>query len=302
MEHIFPMKRQSILILGAAGRTGLECIRSLSKHCSRPDIHAFCKDTSNFPEQSWSLCKSVIEGSARHAVDIEEALKTTKADWIIICVGTGNNNHPSDVRKFTGQNVARILMKSVFQDIQVIAISMAPPSQFSRFRLRHVLSDHKGQENSLKVLGQRALIVRCNCFTSPSLEEILDSYTLTSTGTLSHSLRSTSSLSSNSSTDVSKSNLTGSPLSRKKQFSWLKRNNSLEKIAPTPNDSDYSRSYLTNRTDLAEWIAQKVCYDCLNNIGQEGIGSTTIQFPQAYRGGSACVVNIGSIKHGLCRY
>ena len=113
----------SVLIVGAAGRTGIECIRSLRQHPSYPTIHAFCEDASKIGLSDWNLCTSVVEGSARHAVDIEAALQETKANWIILCVGSGDSTHPTNVRSFTAANVARVLQKSEFQHVRVVTVS-----------------------------------------------------------------------------------------------------------------------------------------------------------------------------------
>jgi hypothetical protein len=169
----------SILVIGADGPTGIELIRHLSEHPSKPLIHAFCDDASSILSDK-SLVKhvsTVLEGSARHAIDINEALQETQADWIVYCEGPSSTNSAnggerrrSNFRSVTTKNIAHVLSMSQFSHVRALVVSGIGASRsdirlglrgmFYQFRLRPILADHARQEKALKPIMNRSTIVR----------------------------------------------------------------------------------------------------------------------------------------------
>jgi NAD(P)H-binding len=168
--------QSSILLLGASSRTGLECIQQLSQHPSKPLIHAFCEeDTPEITGSDATACHSIIEGSVRHAIDIEEALKYTGANWVVICANSTDDYNlirPKDHSTVAARNLVHVLEQEPFQAIRVLIVSRieAAPEEANiriglrdKFRLtkgRQLLHDLAGQEKNMRPIWDRTTVVR----------------------------------------------------------------------------------------------------------------------------------------------
>ncbi len=173
---------QSILIVGATGRTGIACLSQLARLPieSRPSIHAFCRNKSKLSEDNSALCKSITEGDARSANDLESALQVSKADVVILSVGNGDSVAKSDIRTANAKAIVDVLQsKPQYHHVRVIAVSSTGAGG-SRIKvgmgigklierhLRHVLHDHDGQELALASICDRLTVVRPTALTDDS--------------------------------------------------------------------------------------------------------------------------------------
>ena len=170
-----PRSVQSILIIGASGRTGLELIRAFSSLSAKLEVHAFCRNPSKITKEDSSLCATICKGDARNESDIEDALKVTKANVVIVSIGNGDSVAKSDIRTASAEALGRILRKEDFQHVRVVVVSSTGASSSKiivgfgigsliSFHLRHVLKDHTGQEAALLSIG-RTTIVRATALT-----------------------------------------------------------------------------------------------------------------------------------------
>jgi putative NADH-flavin reductase len=166
--------QKSVLVIGATGRTGIECIKELSSHDSKPQVHAFCRNASKLEGSLKDLCASIVEGDAKSEVDIERSLSMTKADVIIVSIGNGDNVGKSDIRTVSAQAVAKVMEKPEFQHVHAMIVSSAGAGtsriivgfgigSLISYHLKNILKDHTGQEQtflSVHDLQKRTCIVR----------------------------------------------------------------------------------------------------------------------------------------------
>lgn len=161
----------SVLIIGATGRTGIECVRQLASHTSKPKAHAFCRDSSKLSEQDKALCTSIVEGDARKESDLEHALRSANADVVIVCIGNGDSVSKTDIRTASAEALARVMLKAEFNHIHALVVSSTGAGSSKiivgmgigslvSFHLRHVLKDHTGQEAAFRSVMKRTTIVR----------------------------------------------------------------------------------------------------------------------------------------------
>jgi hypothetical protein len=170
-------RRPSILILGASSRTGLECIQQLSEHPSKPYIHAFNEeDMPDMDDEYFHMCHTVIEGSMRHAIDIEDALKITGANWVVLCNDRDvQQRRPKDHSTVCAKNVVHVLEQPHFEFVRALVVSRieaAPPNEISKRLLlsvrcklrqrksRPILQDLAEQEKRLHAIWDRVTVVR----------------------------------------------------------------------------------------------------------------------------------------------
>jgi NAD(P)H-binding len=166
----------SILLLGASSRTGLECIQQLAQHSSRPLIHAFCdEDAPAIDEENANLCHTISEGSIRHAIDIEEALIDSGANWVVLCGNSSddyNLNRPKDHSTVSAKNLVHVLEHKRFHSVRVLVVSrIEAATEESNIRLslraklglmkgRQLLNDLAGQEKNMRQIWNRTTVVR----------------------------------------------------------------------------------------------------------------------------------------------
>lgn len=164
----------SVLVIGATGRTGLAVIRQLAQNnYSTSTIHAFCRDASKLPSDSRVLCASVQEGNARDSETIEHALDRTQANWVVISVGNGDSVAKTDVRQVCAEAIVQVLQMPQYQHVRAIVVSSigAGGSKMKigmgighlvSYQLRHVLKDHTKQEAAFleSPVSNRTTVVR----------------------------------------------------------------------------------------------------------------------------------------------
>ena len=164
---------QSILLIGATGRSGNEILKQLINHPTQPEIHIFCRDPSKLTPEYHKKSASVFQGDARNEIDIERALTASNADTVIVAVGNGDNLGKTDIRTANAQAVAAAMQQPGMEHVKAIVLSStgAGPTKIIvgmgigkliEHNLRHVLKDHDGQESAFldNGLADRTVIVR----------------------------------------------------------------------------------------------------------------------------------------------
>jgi putative NADH-flavin reductase len=168
--------QQSVLVIGATGRTGLECIRNFASHETNPAVHAFCRDTGKLDDKDKALCTSVIQGDARSPTDLKHALTESRADFVVLSIGNGDSIKKSDIRTASAQALAQVLKMPQFKRVRIVVVSSTGAGnsriivggglgKLISFHLRHVLRDHTGQEESFYSLRNRTTVVRATSLT-----------------------------------------------------------------------------------------------------------------------------------------
>lgn len=167
-------EKNSILIIGATSRTGMECIHQLAEHPSKPIIHAFCENPSDLDENVTKQCASILEGSVRHAIDIEEALEETGANWVVFCGDASDDNAlnrpQKNLKTVSATNIARVLNQPAYQSVRVLVVSrigrgtshvkLGLRGSINQMKGRQVLLDYAGQELALRPIWNRTTVVR----------------------------------------------------------------------------------------------------------------------------------------------
>ena len=166
-------KKKSILIIGASGRLGLECLKVLKERPEKPAVHAFVRDPRKLQLKGNDAVAydSVVQGDARSAKDLERALNATEAGVVIVSIGNGDSVKKSDIRTANAQALAEVLTKPQFNHVRMEVVSSTGAGssriivgmgigKLIEHHLRHVLFDHTGQERALKPLLHRGVIVR----------------------------------------------------------------------------------------------------------------------------------------------
>jgi putative NADH-flavin reductase len=161
---------KSVLMIGASGRTGIHIIQALA--AKDIEITAFCRDPSKLSEGIQQLCNHVVTGNARNQDDLQNALKVSNADTVIIAIGNGDDVSKTDIRTKSAQALATVLSTNPqFQHTRVVVVSSVGAGnskikvgfgmgQMIEFHLRHILNDHDGQELAFQSLKERVMIIR----------------------------------------------------------------------------------------------------------------------------------------------
>ena len=164
---------QSILLIGATGRSGHEILQQLIIHPSRPDISLFCRDPTKLEPEYQKRCSSIFQGDARNAKDIEHAITASDADIVIVAIGNGDNLKKTDTRTANAQALAAVMKQPGMEHVKAVVLSStgAGPTEIIvgmgigkliEHHLRHILKDHDGQEAAFldSGLGDRTVIIR----------------------------------------------------------------------------------------------------------------------------------------------
>jgi NAD(P)H-binding len=166
----------SILIIGATGRTSLECLRQLAANDAKPTLHAFCRDKSKLSSADKDLCTSIIEGNARNNHDLEQALESSGATDVIVSIGTGDSVKQCDIRAASAQALVQVLKRPQFKQVRVVVVSSTGAGnsriiigmglgKLISYHLRHVLHDHTEQEAAFFSIRNRTTVVRATALT-----------------------------------------------------------------------------------------------------------------------------------------
>ena len=164
---------KSVLIIGATGALGLQCLRHVAEAPTVGHVHVLCRTPSKFSDTDKRLCDSVIVGNARDAQDVEKALVASKADYVILATGNGMDVTKSDTREKTGRALAKVMMQPPFRHVKAVVVSSHGAADTKvkvgfgigmmiSYHLRHVFSDHTLQEQAFQEheLARRTVIVR----------------------------------------------------------------------------------------------------------------------------------------------
>lgn len=168
---------KSVLIIGATGALGLQLLRHLASEPS-VTVSALARNPSKFSDSDKRLCNTITTGNARNAQDIEKALVESKANYVILATGNGEDTSKSDTREKTGEALAAVVSKPNFSNVKVVIMSSHGAAETKiivgfgigmmiSHHLRHVLADHTNQEAFFAggSLAQRTLIVRPTALT-----------------------------------------------------------------------------------------------------------------------------------------
>jgi len=168
------MNPESVLIIGANGRTGSQVIQEFDrkdeKH-TRPEIYAFCRDDDKLDDDLKRKCRSVITGDARDSDDLKRALRQSNADLVVVCIGSSEQK--TDIRTASAQALVQVLQETSFRHVYVVVVSSVGAGNtpikrgmgvgwLLKLFLRHPLKDHGGQEEAFlsSPLKTRTLIIR----------------------------------------------------------------------------------------------------------------------------------------------
>jgi len=169
---------KSILVLGATGATGIQCIEKLSNNYKNK-IHAFVRNPSKVDTSTRSLCQSIQTGNALKEADLRRALAATKADWVVVALGGGSDlsAKTNTIRTANAQILAPLMAETEFRHVRALVVSSNGAGSSKIIvgfgiglmissHLRHVLKDHTGQEQAFASLPHRTIVVRPTALTS----------------------------------------------------------------------------------------------------------------------------------------
>ena len=164
---------QSILLIGATGRSGYQILHQLLVNSTKPKVHVFCRDPTKLAPEYHKRCASVYQGDARSAKDIEHAIAASDADIVIVAIGNGDNLKKTDTRTANAQALATVMKQPGMEHVKAVVVSStgAGPTEIIvgmgigkliEHHLRHILRDHDGQEAAFldSGLGDRTVIIR----------------------------------------------------------------------------------------------------------------------------------------------
>ena len=179
--------KKSVLIIGATGSLGLQLLRHIAKEASIEEVHVMARTPSKLDAVDRSLVTSVEKGNARNTIDIEKALRATKANYVILATGNGHDVSKSDTREVTGHALAKVMKQEEFDHVQAIIMSSHGASETKvivgfgigmllSFYLRHVFGDHTRQEAQFdnSTLKNRTLVVRPTSLTDDKAIDNVD--------------------------------------------------------------------------------------------------------------------------------
>jgi FlaA1/EpsC-like NDP-sugar epimerase len=115
-------QQQSLLVIGASSRTGLECIRHFAKHQTKPAIHAFCRDAGKLADKDKALCTTIVQGDVCNPIDLERALTETQANIVILSIRNGDSVKNSDIRTDSARALVRALKKPQYKRVRTVVV------------------------------------------------------------------------------------------------------------------------------------------------------------------------------------
>lgn len=165
------MTTKSVLLIGATGALGRQCLRRLAEEPSVDQLHVFCRTPKRLSTADRALCDSITLGDARITRDVEDALEKSQATHVILATGNGRDLGESDTRQATARALADAMKQRRFLHVRAIVVSRTGAGDSKimvglgmgylvSHRLKHVLLDHTLQEDEFSNLLDRTLIVR----------------------------------------------------------------------------------------------------------------------------------------------
>ena len=180
-----PASPQSVLIIGATGKTGIQILKSFANYSenARPLIFGLTRNLRTIKSDTMELYQrfgeGLIEGDPTKAADIHRALLISNADTIVMSVGSGNNRK-SNVRTQSAISLAQVLRHPPFAHVHTIVVSRTIAEghrvhfglhKLVEKSLRSIVQDHAGQERVFltdATIRARSTIVRPTNLTSQS--------------------------------------------------------------------------------------------------------------------------------------
>lgn len=139
----------SILVVGATGRIGQAVVQAAARSTSSPSVHAFIRSPESFMAPYRFYCNSIHKGDARSPYELANAIESTRADHVVLCVGAGNNEDDIDVCEASAISIAGALCDTErYGRIRVTIFSMSIFPMMKPF-LGYDVLDHLHQEESL---------------------------------------------------------------------------------------------------------------------------------------------------------
>jgi hypothetical protein len=168
--------QQSVLIIGATGRTGLECIRHFASHQTNSAVHAFCLDANNLDDKDKDLCTSIVQGDAFSSKDLERALAETRAEIVVLSIEHCDSVNKSHSRTASAQVLAQVLQLPQNKRVRIVMVSSTGTiksrvmvcgglGMLVSFRLKHILADQTGQEHAFDSMRNRTTVIRATSIT-----------------------------------------------------------------------------------------------------------------------------------------
>lgn len=176
---------KSVLIIGATGALGLQLLRHIAQNPSIEEVHVMARTPSKLGSADRDLAASVQKGNARDANDVENALRASGANYVILATGNGDDVSKSDTREATGRALASVMKKRGFSNVQAIIMSSHGVAETNvivgfgvgmliSYYLRHVFADHEKQEAEFDVILNRTLCVRPSSLSDDKAIQNLD--------------------------------------------------------------------------------------------------------------------------------
>lgn len=166
----------SVLVVGASGRTGNNFIKALKTYGKTwtPQITAFCREPTKLDADMKTMCSLVAKRDARSQADLQSVVDESKADLVVIAIGNGDNVGKTDIRAASATALVKVLDQKKYQSVKVLVVSSIGAGdsriiagfglgRMIEFHLRHILKDHSKQEAtflSSKSLKHRTMILR----------------------------------------------------------------------------------------------------------------------------------------------
>ena len=167
---------QSVLVLGANGRTGLEVIRTAANLPTKPAVHAFLRTPSKLPQQDRDLCAALHQGDATVQEDLQRAIDASKPQAIIVALGVSSLGKTTVLADSARALLEVIKPGSPHENVRVAVVSSngaadtkmkfgAGLGAIMHLVIKNILRDHTNQENILRdgfgtAQANRLLIVR----------------------------------------------------------------------------------------------------------------------------------------------
>jgi nucleoside-diphosphate-sugar epimerase len=112
-----------ILVIGATGGIGPQCLRRLADHQSTPKIHAFCRSPSKRSIKDKAICTSIIQGDVRKFQHVNRAIAEARADYVVLITGAGQDLSKTDIRQVSGEVLAKVMKHPFYQHVKAVVVS-----------------------------------------------------------------------------------------------------------------------------------------------------------------------------------
>lgn len=151
----------SVLIIGASGRTGVRLIRVAAEQTPPLRIHAFVRSADKLKDDDKEKCASIQIGNATNSDDIATALQSTGSRTAVIAIGSDKIMQPQSIRTDCATAFLTATTASALASTRVIVVSSLGAGgtkinmglgkgQMLSWMLKHALADHSAQEAAFK--------------------------------------------------------------------------------------------------------------------------------------------------------